>query len=264
MLRLLNVSPGRRVEQAQTSSPKTALCLLSTPVLYLMTHRTTTTIITLSDNLPLTQPPSSQAPPATGHDPQASPALWNTLCLATTPPPLSQSQTMPQHPPAPMEAPYPGLKLFSLRPLTTFLPRAEWVPPTSPVWEVCPLWFLHRIKLVLSSRAEVGLLFRAPSAGTNTGNDWIWRWFSKRKESFHWLSWKCAVWCNLIYRIDFILCFVDQFGGNYFNWEGQVQVIHKKSLSFWSHVLSQKQIKWLVSVYIVGIWIKIFSYHTNI
>lgn len=155
MLRPLNVSHGRRAAQVQTSSPKTAHCHPSAPALYLKTHTTTTTTttITLSHNPLLTQPASSQAAQATGPNLQASPAPRNTLFPATTPMPLCHA--IPQHPPVPTEAPYLGLKLFSHRPHVMFLPRAEWTPPTCPVWEAFPLWFLHRIKLVLSSRAEV-------------------------------------------------------------------------------------------------------------
>lgn len=134
MLRLQNVSPGRRVAQAQTSSPKTAPCLPSAPALYLKTLTTTSTTFTPSHSPPLTQPPSSQAAPATAPGPQASPAHRNTLCPATTtttlPPlplraPPTRCHAIPQHLPALMEAPYQGLKLFSLRPHATFQPRAE-------------------------------------------------------------------------------------------------------------------------------------------
>lgn len=152
MLRPLNVSHGPRVAQARTSSPKMARCHPSALALYLKTHKTTTTT-SLSHIPPLTQPPSSQAAQATDPVPQASPAPRNTLCLVTTPTP--RCHTIPQRSPAPTEAPYPGLKLFCLRPQDMFLPRAEWAPPTSPAWEACPLWFLHRIKPGLSSRAEV-------------------------------------------------------------------------------------------------------------
>lgn len=174
MLRPLNVCHGQRVAQVQTFSLKMARCHLSAPALFLKTHMTTT-IITLSHSPLPTQPPSLQAAQAIGPNPQASPTPRNMLCLATTPTP--QCHAILQHLPALTEAPYLGLKFFSLQPHTMFLPQAEWAPPTSPAWEACPLWFLHRIKLVLSFRAEMLWLFRASPAGTHTGNDWIWRLF---------------------------------------------------------------------------------------
>ncbi|KAK3550363.1 hypothetical protein QTP86_025131 [Hemibagrus guttatus] len=91
---------------------------------------------------PITQPTSDTASIITGStsyrpQPAGLASTPNTLCPATTtttpppppppllPPPPTRCHAIPQHPPAPTEALYQGLKLFSLRPHTTLQPRAE-------------------------------------------------------------------------------------------------------------------------------------------
>lgn len=167
--------PGLRVAWVQISL-RMARCPPSRPAHTTKSPPTTTTTTTTCSSTPSappqTQPPSS--PPRA-----ARPATDPPAITAPPPPPTTATTTIPpchvDSPsplrPAPMGAPYqdqsatpscPRLRRCrrhtaslscSSRPLPPHhrCPPPQSQPPTSPEWEECPSWCLHRIMLDLWS-----------------------------------------------------------------------------------------------------------------
>lgn len=181
MLRLLSVCHGLRAAWALTSSPRTARCPPSPPAPTTKTPPTSTTATTIT-----TCSSTHSAPPQTLHPsspPQA--ALLATGRPATRgppPPPITATATTsPCHGnsrcclrPAATAAPCRGPSATpscprprrcrrhtaSLSCSSRLLrhhhhcpPPPSW-PPTSPAWEACLLWFLHRTKRGLWSNTN--------------------------------------------------------------------------------------------------------------
>lgn len=180
-LRLPNVCPGQRVAWVQILSPRMAPCPPSPPAHTTKSPPTTTTTTTtttcssIPSAPPRTQPPSSPprgAQPVTGHPVITEPPPPPTTATTTTPPCHVDSRSPLR--PAPTGAPYqdqsallscPRLRCChrptaslsrSSRPLPPRprcpLPQSQ--PPTSPAWEGCPSWFLHRTRPGLWSNSS--------------------------------------------------------------------------------------------------------------
>lgn len=176
MLRLPNVCPGLRVAWVQISSPRMAPCppspLAHTTKSPPTTTTTTTTCSSTPSDRPQTPPPSSPpraAQPATDRPTTMEPPPPPTTATTTTPP--CHAGSLSPLRPAPMGAPFPGQsampscpRLRRCRRPTASLscsfrpppPRHRCPPPqsqlpTSPAWEGCPLWCLHRTRLDLWS-----------------------------------------------------------------------------------------------------------------
>ncbi len=179
MLRLQSVCPGLRVAWVQISSQRMAPCPPLPPAHTtkspLTTIPTTTTCSSTPSAPPQTPPPSSlprAARPATDR-PAITVLPAPPTTATTTIPPCHADSPSPLRA-APMGAPYPGQSATlscprlrhcrrptaslscSARPLPPRhrCPPPQSQPPTSPAWEECPLWCLHRTRLDLWSNTS--------------------------------------------------------------------------------------------------------------
>lgn len=172
MLRLPSVCHGLRAAWVLTSSPRMAPCPPSPPAHTtksppITTTTTTTTCSSIHSALPQTLHPSSPpqaAMPAIDRPATKGPPLPPITATTTTPPCHVNSRCPPR--PAAMAVPCPdpsatpsclrhrrcrkrttslGCSSRPLPPRHHYPPPPSW-PPTSPEWEECPLWFLHRTR----------------------------------------------------------------------------------------------------------------------
>lgn len=177
--RLPSVCPGLRVAWVQISSPRMAPCPPSPPAHTTKSPPTTTTTTTTTCSSIPSAPP--QTPPQSSPPRAAWPATDRPAITALPLPPTTATTTIPPcHADslsplraAPMGAPYPDRSATlscprlrrcrrptarlscSSRPLPPRhrCPPLQSQPPTSPAWEGCPLWCLHRTRPDLWSNA---------------------------------------------------------------------------------------------------------------
>lgn len=168
MLRLQSVFPGLKVAWVQISFPRMVHCP-PLPLVHTTKSLPTTTTTTYSST-PSDHPPTL---PLSSLPQAALQVTDRPTSTELRPPPITATTTTPPCPyslrPVPMVAPFPGQSALPsyprrrhyLRPTTSLsfstrlpplhhhCPPPQSQLPTSPGWEGCPSWCLHRTRLGL-------------------------------------------------------------------------------------------------------------------